>query len=761
MQIIVTGALGSGVTALAAGLAALGASAGDGAASAAGHDGAWNGCHPAVDDALDDVLTELGMSWPFADASLALATLDPASAERVGARLTEVFAALGDGLVADARWAHVLPLALAAAPDAVVVVATRAPGRTARWLDEQRATPLAAGFAAWEVHTARALRGARSGRLVVVDMDDWRARPEASARRLVERLTALGVDGLALPDELPPLPHPEDDGVDVALLESGYATTGWATLRRALDDAEPTRASPLALDALRSFALLLDGERRRRDAKTSTSSTDDDATLRRLHAQAREHGLATHERDLARRRLAALEEQLAVLRERLAAAQRDLDASRTAHGKLRGRVHELSSHVTDLVNDTRRREAALRTRLANALSKLKLVAPRVREMRSAAKRAHEHEYEIYRLRTRVLKKEEAIQTLRRWLASTNASVPLLPGAWKDRLRFIRWNRSVTDEDIRPLPKPLDELREDSEAKRARDEKRHRDVERELDRLRRELDASVHHGVVSEVPVAKVGNVLGEVGQPLRVAVARHGPRRRPARASHQAKPRSLVVYTAVSGGYDSLKRPEHLPHDCDFVCFTDDPGLRSDVWQMRPFDVYHVDPTRMARYVKTHPHVYFPEHEHSIWIDGNLLVQGDLRPFLDALDDEHPFAAFVHPHRDCIYAEADEIVARGGLDDERIVRRQVEAARAEGHPEQHGLIETNVLVRRHNDPRVVALMNAWWKEIDNGSKRDQLSLPVVARRAGFEIAPLAAHGTSVRNHHALQRYRHGTEGVVA
>ena len=40
-------------------------------------------------------------------------------------------------------------------------------------------------------------------------------------------------------------------------------------------------------------------------------------------------------------------------------------------------------------------------------------------------------------------------------------------------------------------------------------------------------------------------------------------------------------------------------------------------------------------------------------------------------------------------------------------------------------METSVIVREHNDPRVIEAMNLWWKEIDNGSRRDQLSLPYV------------------------------------
>ncbi|MCP4903174.1 MAG: glycosyltransferase, partial [bacterium] len=219
--------------------------------------------------------------------------------------------------------------------------------------------------------------------------------------------------------------------------------------------------------------------------------------------------------------------------------------------------------------------------------------------------------------------------------------------------------------------------------------------------------------------------------------------------------RRYVVYTAIAGGYDQVKLPLQISDEFDYVCFTDREIDDHNVWQVRRFEYLNRDPTRMARFVKMRPHVYFPEYEVSIWIDANLHLKGNPESFLINLL-EKPFAAFVHPHRDCVYEEALEIISRGGLDDPTVVRDHMNRYRSQHFPDDSGLIETNVLVRRHNDPAVKRLMNLWWHQLVNGSKRDQLSLPYVLWRAGFEIEPLGKKGVSVRNDPRFERYLHGS-----
>lgn len=224
--------------------------------------------------------------------------------------------------------------------------------------------------------------------------------------------------------------------------------------------------------------------------------------------------------------------------------------------------------------------------------------------------------------------------------------------------------------------------------------------------------------------------------------------------------RRIVVYTAISGGYDELKVPQILSEHCDFVCFTDQAIPADRGWMLRPFDYINADPTRTARYVKTHPHAYFPDHEWSVWVDANLLLTGDAADFVRKVEGQSLFASFLHGHRTCLYEEAAAVIA-AGLDDAQVVERQIAAYRAAGFPEQAGLAETNVLVRRHNEPDVVAVNRMWWKEIDNGSRRDQLSLNYVAHVLNFKLGAVAEAGITSRNDPRVRKFLHGADSSYA
>jgi len=58
-------------------------------------------------------------------------------------------------------------------------------------------------------------------------------------------------------------------------------------------------------------------------------------------------------------------------------------------------------------------------------------------------------------------------------------------------------------------------------------------------------------------------------------------------------------------------------------------------------------------------------------------------------------------------------------------------------------------------------MTAWWRELDIGSRRDQLSLPIVAKQQSVTIAPLGKPGDNAREHPLLALIKHPTERIAS
>lgn len=236
------------------------------------------------------------------------------------------------------------------------------------------------------------------------------------------------------------------------------------------------------------------------------------------------------------------------------------------------------------------------------------------------------------------------------------------------------------------------------------------------------------------------------------------PTPRISRDSLKVTPKRIVIYTAVAGGYDDLQPPTIRPPNCDFVVFSDH-ALHVDGWQVQPLNYLHLDPTRGARFIKLHPHVYFQNYDHSIWVDANIGIRGDITVFLDRLSYESFLGIFTHPLRDCIYVEGNECIKRK-KDNPEVINTQLARYRAQGFPEHAGLWETNVLARRHNEPACIALMTAWWREIEIASRRDQISLPVVAKDLSVKIAPLGKPGDNAREHDLLTLTKHRADRSV-
>jgi len=192
------------------------------------------------------------------------------------------------------------------------------------------------------------------------------------------------------------------------------------------------------------------------------------------------------------------------------------------------------------------------------------------------------------------------------------------------------------------------------------------------------------------------------------------------------KKNKIVVYTAIVNNYDTLKEPREVSPNCDYICFTDNLKLKSKVWQIRPLPESELDFTRQCREVKLRPHRYFPDYDYSIYIDGNVEIVGDMEELLDKylILKGAVFTTLEHQARCCVYDEARACIEKG-KDDEEIINKQVAEYKKLGFPEKYGLFETPVLIRKHNDPNVIQVMEEWWQEVSHKSKRDQLSLDFV------------------------------------
>jgi len=216
------------------------------------------------------------------------------------------------------------------------------------------------------------------------------------------------------------------------------------------------------------------------------------------------------------------------------------------------------------------------------------------------------------------------------------------------------------------------------------------------------------------------------------------------KTSENIKPKKIVIYTAIFGDYDSLLIPEVIDPEIDYVCFTDRPRNTYGVWKFKTTPYYNADPTRTARYVKTHPHELLPGYEFAVWIDGNVSLRTDIYTYIEKLKlANSPLGMIPHPLRDCFYEEAKECILRQ-KDSNTLINKQVEQYKKVGIKEKSGMYETNFMVIRLSDLNTKSLFNVWWEQIEKFSRRDQLALSYARESVKIETVDLLPKGVSVR-----------------
>ncbi len=179
------------------------------------------------------------------------------------------------------------------------------------------------------------------------------------------------------------------------------------------------------------------------------------------------------------------------------------------------------------------------------------------------------------------------------------------------------------------------------------------------------------------------------------------------------------VFTCITGLYDKLSDIRREP-GFDYICFTNNPLLKSATWS-----VIHIDDILsdlvLARKVKLLAHQYLPDYDLTIWMDAPIIVKESITSFLEneCELDRYDMVCFKHSRRDCIYDEIEACVNLGKETPKRAGRIR-SFLEEQQYPAHNGLIESTVMVRK-NKREINQLMEDWYSILIRYSRRDQLS----------------------------------------
>lgn len=216
---------------------------------------------------------------------------------------------------------------------------------------------------------------------------------------------------------------------------------------------------------------------------------------------------------------------------------------------------------------------------------------------------------------------------------------------------------------------------------------------------------------------------------------------------------NLAIYTVITGDYDTIKRPQVITPGAEYFLFTNNHcGEEAGVWKIvhldEPeltaawsgsvnrndavvFDNERINNILLSRKVKMLAHKYLPKgYDMSIYFDADMLIKADLRGLSDLLNDNVLMAAFRHSYCTSVRAEIEDLTNRGVVE-QAVVENQWHRYLKWGFSDDIGGTENGILIRRHNHPKMIELMELWWQEYLHGCLRDQVSLMPCVFKCGF------------------------------
>lgn len=189
----------------------------------------------------------------------------------------------------------------------------------------------------------------------------------------------------------------------------------------------------------------------------------------------------------------------------------------------------------------------------------------------------------------------------------------------------------------------------------------------------------------------------------------------------------IAVITSISKLSQELHEPKNIFDDVDYHAFVDEISEKKTVWKQHKithstFDKKY-EGRRLAKIYKVVPNLFLPNYDYYIWIDSTHDIVVHPKKIIDEFMKDSEIGLFVHPQRNCVYQESEELI-KINYDSKNLIMGLFDFLKSENYPENNGLYELSVIIRK-NTHNITNMNIMWWELISKFSSRDQISLPYI------------------------------------
>jgi hypothetical protein len=186
--------------------------------------------------------------------------------------------------------------------------------------------------------------------------------------------------------------------------------------------------------------------------------------------------------------------------------------------------------------------------------------------------------------------------------------------------------------------------------------------------------------------------------------------------------KQYVVSTYVQE-YGKLPKITEFDSNADYICFTDDEEIYGNRSRTYPWKIFYVGKilnalefpkldNRIKQFFQINPHLFFKNYKISIWFDSDKI--DDLKPlvseYVKLINSKDFLLTLSSSKFDCSYKQLiDEFRNENVI--KTIYDAIIQLYRWYRYPQNNGLIDTTILIRKHNDERSILAMNKIWNYI--------------------------------------------------
>ena len=198
-----------------------------------------------------------------------------------------------------------------------------------------------------------------------------------------------------------------------------------------------------------------------------------------------------------------------------------------------------------------------------------------------------------------------------------------------------------------------------------------------------------------------------------------------------------TCYTSEFGDYEPIWPPHQPDPGVDYVLVSDTTSPPRG-WTHRTIDPSRFKTSRLAnRFQKMLFHEGLPASNVSLYIDANIRPVASLLPLLERFDASGAdIGLYRHYSRHSVRSEAKACLKRNKVENPEAVEPELDFYESQGFPDNDGLWEGSIIVKRHDSHKLVAAMTEWWDLYSRFQTRDQFSLPYIIWKHHLEVFDL-------------------------